>query len=126
VTAGPRDFPTVVAFPLALGPDGATRMVSVQRTAVEQLIEQLLFTNPGERLNRPDLGCGLMELVFGALENELVTATQFQVKAELQKWLGDLLTVVSVTVGVSGSELDVAVVYQLPDVAGVTTVTFQR
>jgi uncharacterized protein len=126
MTPGNADFEPVVAFPLAVRPDGATRTVHVQRTAVEQLIEQLLFTSQGERLNRPDLGCGLMEMVFGPLEAELVTATQFQVKAELQKWLGDVLTVVSVTVTTSGSELEVEVGYQLPDVSGVSTVTFLR
>ena len=54
------DFQPVVAFPLAVRADGATSTVNRQRAAVEQLIEELLFTNPGERLNRPDLGCGLL------------------------------------------------------------------
>lgn len=115
-----------VAFPLKLRPDGVTDTVTDRRTAVEQLIEELLFTNPGERLNRPTLGCGLLETVFGPLESELMTATQFQVKSELQTWLGDLLTVVAVEVASSGSTMAIAVSYQLPDVAGVTTVTFER
>jgi phage baseplate assembly protein W len=126
VSARENTIAPTVAFPLKLRPDGVTDTVTDRRTAVEQLIEELLFTNPGERLNRPTLGCGLLETVFGPLESELMTATQFQVKSELQTWLGDLLTVVAVEVASSGSTMAIAVSYQLPDVAGVTTVTFER
>jgi phage baseplate assembly protein W len=126
VSARENTIAPTVAFPLKLRPDGVTDTVTDRRTAVEQLIEELLFTNPGERLNRPTLGCGLLETVFGPLESELMTATQFQVKSELQTWLGDLLTVVAVDVTSSGSTMAIAVSYQLPDVAGVTTVTFER
>ena len=60
---------------------------------VRDLIEQVLFTSPGERVNRPTFGSGLMQLVFAPNSDELATATQFLVQAALQQWLGDLIEV---------------------------------
>src|SRR6476659_9765817 len=65
---------------------------------VRDLIEQLLFTVPGERVNRPDFGCGLLQLVFAPNSAEVAAATQFLVQSALQQWLGDLLVAESVEV----------------------------
>jgi phage baseplate assembly protein W len=79
---------------------------------VRDLIEQLLFTNPGERVNRPDFGCGLLRRVFEPNGPELA-AVEFTVSASLQYWLGDLITVTQLTVSNVESTLLVAVNYQL-------------
>jgi phage baseplate assembly protein W len=115
-----------VAFPLHLDAAGETARIRSLRTDAEQLIEELLFTSLGERLNRPDLGCGLLELVFQPASDELRAATQFQVTAELQRWLGDLIRVLSVEARTSGPELTVSVTYALltDDVA--STAVFVR
>ena len=60
---------------------------------VRDMIEQLLFTNPGERVNRPDFGSGLLQMVFAPNSPELATALQFTVQAALQRWLGDVIDV---------------------------------
>jgi phage baseplate assembly protein W len=65
---------------------------------VRNLIEQVLFTNPGERVNRPDFGAGLLEFVFGAQSDEMVAALQFMIQGALQQWLGDVIDVEAVTV----------------------------
>jgi uncharacterized protein len=105
-----------VAFPLGLDADGTTELIRSPAIAAEQLIEQLLFTAPGERLNQPSLGCGLRELLFAPLGVELRAATEFQVSAALQRSLGDVAKVISLTVAGAGSELAIAIVYQLvPD-----------
>lgn len=57
------------------------------------MIEQFLFTNPGERVNRPDFGSGLLHLVFEPNSPELAAALQFTIQAGLQRWLGDLIEV---------------------------------
>jgi phage baseplate assembly protein W len=80
---------------------------------VRELIEQLLFTNPGERVNRPDMGCGLLRLIFSPLAAELNAVTEFRVSAELNRWLSQLIQVESVRVQGAGSELSVTVVYVL-------------
>ncbi|MFF5405252.1 GPW/gp25 family protein [Streptomyces misionensis] len=62
---------------------------------VHDLVEQLLFTSPGERVMRPDFGCGLLDLVFAPAAPELVSTLELSVQAALQRRLGDLIEVVS-------------------------------
>jgi phage baseplate assembly protein W len=78
---------------------------------IRDLIEQVLFTSPGERVNRPDFGSGLMQLVFAPNSQELATATQFLVQGALQKWLGDLILVEAVQVESEEATLRVSVRY---------------
>lgn len=115
-----------VAFPLHLDASGVAARVSSLTVETEQLIEELLFTALGERLNRPDLGCGLLELVFQPASDELAAATQFQVTAELQKWLGDLIRVISVTTEARGAELITTVTYALVANGVAQTAVFVR
>ena len=78
---------------------------------IRDLIEQVLFTSPGERVNRPDFGCGLMQLVFAPNSEELATATQYLVQGSLQRWLGELIQVQSVDVKSDDSTIEVTVQY---------------
>jgi phage baseplate assembly protein W len=78
---------------------------------VRDMIEQLLFTNPGERVNRPDFGSGLLQMVFAPSSDELATATQFLVQGALQQWLGDLIQVETVQVESRDAALWVTVQY---------------
>lgn len=80
---------------------------------VEQLIKQVLFTNPGERINRTDFGCGLRRMVFAP--NSVVTAnlTQITVYQALEKWLGSIISVDDVKVNAIEEKLEVHIVYTL-------------
>lgn len=78
---------------------------------IRDLIEQVLFTAPGERVNRPDFGSGLMRLVFAPNSDELATATQFLVQGSLQQYLGDLIHVEDIRVESEDSTLRVIVQY---------------
>ena len=78
---------------------------------LRDLIEQVLFTAPGERVNRPDFGSGLLQLVFAPNGDELSTATQFLVQGALQRWLGDLILVEAVGVRTDDAALHVTVQY---------------
>jgi phage baseplate assembly protein W len=60
---------------------------------VRDMIAQLLFTSPGERVNRPDFGSGLMQLVFEPNSPELAAALQSTTRAALERWLGDVIEV---------------------------------
>lgn len=75
------------------------------------LVEQLLFTRPGERVNRPAFGSGVDRLVFAPADDALAHSTQALVHAALQQWLGDLIRVESVDVSSRDSILDVTIVY---------------
>jgi len=80
---------------------------------IRDLIEQVLFTAPGERVNRPDFGSGLMELVFAPASDELAAATEFLVQGALQRWLGDLIQVDAVQVVSRDAALEVTVRYTI-------------
>jgi uncharacterized protein len=78
---------------------------------IRDLIEQVLFTAPGERVNRPEFGSGVQRLVFAPNGNELASATQFLVQGALQQWLGDLIEVNEVRVDAEDATLTVLVQY---------------
>lgn len=78
---------------------------------IRDMIFQVLFTNPGERVNRPDFGCGIKQLVFMPNSDALATATQFLVQGSLQRWLDSVIQVESVEVEAVEAELRVTVVY---------------
>lgn len=99
-----------VAFPYRT--DGRGRTHEAAREAwLHGLIEQLLFTLPGERVNRPDFGCGLMQLVFAPNSPELAVTVQALVQASLQQWLGQLLRIDEVAASSEDATLTVAVRY---------------
>jgi uncharacterized protein len=78
---------------------------------VRDMIWQVLFTDPGERVNRPDFGCGLKQLVFMPNSDALAAATQLLVQGSLQRWLDAVIQVESVEVEAVESELRVTVAY---------------
>ena len=80
---------------------------------IRDLIEQVLFTSPGERVNRPTFGTGLMQLVFAPNSEELATATQFIVQGALQQWLSELIQVQGVRIESDDAALHVTVEYQV-------------
>jgi uncharacterized protein len=93
---------------------------------IRDMIEQLLFTNPGERVNRPDFGSGLLQLVFAPNSPELAATLQFTMQAALQRYLGDLIHLQSLEVSVQDSTLSVVVKYLVGRTQESSTETFQR
>ena len=92
--------------------DGRGRTAeATEEDHIRDLIEQILFTSPGERVNRPDFGSGLMQLVFAPNSSELAATTQFLVQGALQQWLGDLILVEKVEVESQESTLRVLIQY---------------
>jgi phage baseplate assembly protein W len=78
---------------------------------VRDLIEQVLFTTPGERVMRPDFGAGLLALVFEPNSSTLAATTQFLVQSALQQHLSHLIAVNEVTVENIDAALQVTVQY---------------
>lgn len=116
---------TYLDFPYNV--DGRGRTATAGRDAhIRDLIEQVLFTSPGERVNRPDFGCGLLALVFAPNSAELAAASQFLVQASLQQWLSDLIVVEGVSVEAMDSRLRVAVQYIVKRTGGRELAEFSR
>lgn len=108
---------THIAFPFRLDARGRTALAD-DEAYLHGLVEQVLFTRPGERVNRPDLGSGVDRLVFAPGGDEVARTTQSLVHAALQQWLGDVLRVDEVSVEAHESRLDVTVVYTPLDAPG--------
>ena len=92
--------------------DGRGRTAETSDDAhIRDLIEQVLFTAPGERVNRPTFGSGVMQLVFAPNSDALAAATQQLVQGALQQWLGDLIQVQSVDVQNEDATLRIRIQY---------------
>jgi phage baseplate assembly protein W len=99
-------------FPYRIGGDGRTGSADADRH-VREMVELVLFTSPGERVNRPDFGAGARQLVFAGASPEIATAVEFVVKGALQRWLGDVLQVERLDVAVEESTLRIDIAYRL-------------
>jgi phage baseplate assembly protein W len=101
---------TDIAFPFRIDRRGRTAAPTYEEH-VRDLIEQLLFTGPGERVMRPGLGCGLLDLVFAPTSPELAGALELSVRAALQRWLGELVDVAALDVSVAEATVRVQLRY---------------
>ena len=101
---------TDIDFPLHLDRRGRTA-VTDYADHVRDMVEQLLLTRPGERVNRPDLGCGLLDLLFAPNSPELAAATALTAQAALQRFLGDVLTVSAIEATADDGALRIAISY---------------
>jgi len=93
---------------------------------IRDMIEQLLFTSPGERVNRPDFGSGLLQMVFAPNSVELASALQFTTQAALQRELGDLIDLQLLEVAAEEATLSVTVKYVVRRTQQARTESFVR
>lgn len=112
-------------FPWHFDARGRTATVD-EDEHLRDMIEQLLFTSPGERVNRPDFGSGVLELVFAPNSPELAAALQFTMRAALQRWLGDVLEVQDLEVTSDDASLRVDVAYLARRTGEVRAASFTR
>lgn len=99
-----------IAYPFRV--DGRGRVADASADShIRQLIEQVIFTIPGERVNRPDFGSGVQQLIFAPNSEELAAATQFLIKGALEQWLGELIIVEDVVVESEDSSLTISIQY---------------
>jgi len=93
---------------------------------VRDMLEQLLLTNVGERVNRPDLCGGVLELVFAPNSPELAAAVELGLRAGLQRWLGDVVDVANLEVTAEDSRLRIAIDYIVRRTGDRRSDTFER
>ena len=109
------------------GFDGTGRTATASHDEhIRDLIEQVLFTAPGERVNRPDFGAGVADLLFSENAPEMAAAAQHMVQAALQQWLSGVIEVRGVDTTSRDSLLSITVRYRPLDEAGERTVNLTR
>ena len=101
-----------LAYPYQFSPLGRTAEAADARH-VRDLIEQVLFTIPGQRVMRPDFGSGVAQLVFAPNSAELASATQMLIQGSLQQWLGEVIVVQGVRVEANDAVLSITVQYSI-------------
>jgi phage baseplate assembly protein W len=114
-----------IDFPFHFDSRGRTAATD-EADHIRDMIEQLIFTNPGERVNRPDFGSGLLQLVFAPNSAELAATVQFTVQAALQRWLGDLIELRDIDVRAVDSTLSLYLKYAIRRTNEELTATFTR
>lgn len=87
-----------VSYPYQLDSRGHTAVTASLDAHIRQLLEQLLLTRPGERVNRPDFGCGLADLVFEPNSVRLAAALEVTVVANVGQWLNGLIALRNVDI----------------------------
>lgn len=102
-----------IAFPYAYDANRLTRFAA-EPAHIRQMLEQLLFTMPGERVNRPDFGCAIQRMVFAPLNTEVLATLHVLIESEIHRWMGDILTLRRLEVTCEDAILHVLLEYQLP------------
>jgi phage baseplate assembly protein W len=75
------------------------------------MVEQVLFTSPGERVNRPDFGCGLLAFPFEPASLERLAVLETLIRANIEQWLGDVIDLGDLSVTVEDATVTVVVSY---------------
>ena len=114
-----------IDFPFQFDSRGQTAHTD-ENNHIRDMIEQFLFTNQGERVNRPEFGSGLMQLIFAPNSPELATTLQFTAQAGLQQWLGDLIEIQELNVSSQESSLSIVISYMLRRTQEIHTATINR
>lgn len=114
-----------IDFPLHFDSHGRTARAGLDEH-VRDMIEQLIFTNHGERVNRPDFGSGAMQLAFAPNSPELAATVQFTLRAALQMWLGDVIDVTDLSVTADDARLVIDLAYTIKAGSQPQTASFSR
>lgn len=80
---------------------------------IRDMVEQVMFTSPGERVNRPDFGSGLLQLIHETNSPELAETVKLSVQASLDRWLGDVIEVADLQAESVDASLIVLLTYRV-------------
>lgn len=112
-------------YPYQTDGRGRTRQAG-EEAWIRGMIEQVLFTSPGERVMRPEFGSGIRQLVFAPNSPEMAATTQALVQGALQQWLGDLIVMEDVEVEAVEATLSVTVRYVIRSTEARRVDTFEQ
>ncbi|HGG59363.1 MAG TPA: hypothetical protein ENK26_05510 [Gammaproteobacteria bacterium] len=116
---------TNIDYPFHFNALGHTAVTS-DDDHIRDMIEQFLFTSPGERVNRPEFGSGLQQLVFSPNSPELAAALKFTIQAGLQQWLGDVIEVQELEASSEDAVLRITVKYRVRRTQEARVASFSR
>ncbi|SPF40914.1 conserved hypothetical protein [Syntrophobacter sp. SbD1] len=115
-----------LAFPFSIGNDGRTVTADTLADQVLQELEQLVLTDPGERLFLPDFGGGAGRLLFETTDENTTSVAQATLTQAIQNWLAGRVQLQSVNVLATGSAINITIVYQVAGSPTTVQTIFQR
>ena len=108
-----------LAFPFRIAAGSGQAAQASYQDHVDQLIRQVLLTDPGERVNQPQFGAGLRRLLFAPMSGSLAATTRLVVTQSLAQWIPNQIIVQDVAVTTADQDGSV------PDGAILIRVTYQ-
>ena len=114
-----------MTFPFQASDRGVVS-TSNRAQAIRQQLEQLLLTIPGERVNRPDFGCGVQTLVFAGASPEAAAAAEYVIGTAIRRFLRDLVRLDAVRVTVDDTTLLIDILYTTVDTGEELAATFRQ
>jgi len=112
-------------FPFVIDDNGRSSVTN-EENHIKNLIEQLLFTSTGERVNRPNFGTGINRILFEPNNDVLAMSVDTLIQSSLNLWLDHLIMVESVSVENKDSILEVTVKYTIRKNQRTNINTFRR
>lgn len=107
--------------------DGRERTAATNEADhIRDLIEQIIFTTPGERVNRPEFGAGVLQLLFGPASPEAAATAEFMIKGALQQHLGQRIQLEQMTTEAEEATLRIRITYRLSRTGEQRTDEFER
>lgn len=103
-----------LSYPPALGPDRGLATLEYHNS-VRAMIEQILFTAPGERVNRPGFGVGAQHAVFDPNSPFLASRIRTALEENAYQHLGRDVVVLKVEVTTDEAALHVGLTFQISD-----------
>ncbi|MDQ7775048.1 MAG: GPW/gp25 family protein [Paracoccus aminovorans] len=115
-----------LSSPYRIDGTGRSAVTTDLRRHAHDLIEAVLFTAPGERVNRPDFGSGILEMVFDTNNEALETAADFLIQSAIQKHLSEILTVSKLSLRRDEGMLEITLSYVLRETGEPVSDSFRR
>lgn len=101
---------TDYAYPFRIDPTSRQAARATYNDHIDQMIRQVLLTSPGERVDLPDFGCGVRQMVFAPWSDALQASSRILVQQSLERWLGNVITLQRIDVK-SGDQEGQVVIY---------------
>ena len=101
-----------ITYPFQITKFGNTKITNFE-THISQLIEQILLTEPGERVNRPTFGCGCKSIIFSPQNQELFAVVRDNIKRSLETYISDIITVDKVSINMENNTFMIYINYTI-------------
>lgn len=116
---------TDIDYPFHFTSQGRTAVCG-KEDHIREMIEEFIFSSPGERVNRPDFGSGAIQMVFAPNSPEIAAALKHLIQAGLLQYLGDLIEIQALDVENADTELTIQVKYTIRATGEQCTETYTR